>query len=199
MPKTSIFERVSVLGFSSSSILSKVNTSHQNVFMKGFSLIELVVVIAILGVLATVLIAVIDPVDKINSANDAGVIRTIAQMARANDTYAVNNNAKYVGSDGIFANAVAGLFADGDIKYSSITKPPNYVFLYFTNPTNCTTNGDDCLDYFVATTLKSKKNNPGAQGYYFMKDGRGCRVSTATPPTIYTSFDSLYPGSCLTN
>ena len=84
------------------------------------------------------------------------------------------------------------LFTKGEFKPSVINAPSGYTYYYFTNPTSCTSAAKDCLDYFTATTLKSKKNNPGGvQGYFYVKNGKSCRVSTATAPTVYTSFDAL--------
>lgn len=158
----------------------------------GFTLIELVVVIAILGVLASVLVILVDPADKINSANDAGATSLIKQLGKGEDNYASNNSSKYTGANNAFNTAVTDLFNKGEFKPSVVNPPTGYTYYYFTNPTTCTTAAGDCTDYFAATTLKSKKNTPGGvQGYFFVKNGKSCRVSTATAPTTYTSFDAL--------
>lgn len=142
---------------------------------KGFTLIELIIVIAILGVLAVVLITTIDPLDKINAANDSGVVSSIAQFGKANDTYAATHDNSYVGGGTVDA-ALADLLAAGESKIGSYVPPTGYTVGYITTAA-CTTAGKTCLNYvFSVTDLKSKKNT--AKPMYVWANGQGCYKAT---------------------
>lgn len=163
---------------------------------KGFTLIELIVVIAILGILAAVLITTIDPLDKINSANDAGVVSSIAQFGKANDSYAATHNNSYVGMASPTVNlALAALQTAGETKIASYTQPGGYpVPTYLKTPTTCTSALLDCAGYaFIATGLKSKKN--AAAPVYQYVNGRGCFVAAAITQVELDSLGSASTGA----
>jgi len=145
---------------------------------KGFTLVELIIVIAIIGVLAAVLITIIDPLDKINAANDSGVLSTIAQLGKANDTYAVNHSNLYVEAND-FDTAVTELNASGDLKYDELDAPTNYTYYYFA-PTNCNTTPANCTSYVFGVNLESKKY--ASTPYYIYANGKSCLIATA--PTL---------------
>ena len=144
----------------------------------GFTLIELLVVIAIIGVLAGVLVVVIDPLDKIRSANDSGVVSTITQVGRANDSYGTNHNNTYVG--GTFAQSVTDLNTAGETKFTTIPAPTGYIFTYLPNPAACTTALSTCTAYVYYTNLLSKKY--ATTPYYVYANGKGC--FNAAAPTL---------------
>ncbi len=144
----------------------------------GFTLIELLVVIAIIGVLAGVLVVVIDPLDKIRSANDSGVISTITQIGKANDSYGANHNNSYVG--GTFANSVTDLNSSGETKYTALTAPTGYTYTYLPNPAACTTAAGTCTAYVYYTNLLSKRYT--STPYYVYANGKGC--FNAAAPTL---------------
>lgn len=144
----------------------------------GFTLIELLVVIAIIGVLAGVLVVVIDPLDKIRSANDSGVVSTITQIGRANDSYGTNHNNTYVG--GTFAQSVTDLNTAGETKFSTLPAPTGYTFTYLPNPAACTTAASTCTAYVYYTNLLSKRY--ATTPYYVYANGKGCYNAAA--PTL---------------
>ena len=174
---------------------------------KGFTLIELIVVIAILGVLAVVLITTIDPLDKINSANDAGIISTIAQLGKANDSYAATHSNSYtsgmgtactaVGAGGATANTNANLFngavfdlcSAGETKLSAISAPSSsYTLYYFAGSASpwatCNDTAVNCsVAVFGVGPLQSKKN--ATLNYFVYANGKSCFKNAA--PTIATT------------
>lgn len=147
---------------------------------KGFTLIELIVVIAILGVLAAVLITTIDPLDKINSANDSGYVSSLAQLGRAEDTYAASHNNLYSPAAN-FAAAITALNTAGETKISAYTQPTGYTApTFLTSPLGCDNLAvaTNCIGYaFISGTLKSKKNT--ALPIYQITNGKGCYVAAA--------------------
>lgn len=152
----------------------------------GFTLIELLVVIGILGVMSATLIALVDPIDKVNSANDTGAINTISQLGRANDAYAASHSNLYVVATA-FTGAVTALNAAGESKYSTVTPPTNYAFIYLA-PTTCTAlMPTNCSSYVFYTNVRSKKYTGAtpALGYYVWANGKGCTQAAApTTPTF---------------
>ncbi len=154
---------------------------------KGFTLIELIVVIAILGVLAAVLITTIDPLDKINAANDSGVVTSLAQFGKANDTYAATHNNTYVGGTTVNA-ALTDLQTAGESKIGSYTAPTGYTVSYATTA-SCTTAGANCNNYaFWVTALKSKKyGGPTSGQIYVYANGQGCFKANGTSITAATT------------
>lgn len=160
---------------------------------RGFTLIELIVVIAILGVLAAVLITTIDPLDKISSANDSGVISTIAQLGKGNDSFAANNNNNYVrgGATNDFAGAITDLNAAGESKFTTLTAPSGYTYFYLPTPNNCTvpSGATPCTANVFYVNLLSKKYIGGNTGtnksYYMYANGKGCTLlNQAAAPTL---------------
>jgi len=169
----------------------------QQITQKGFTLIELIVVIAILGVLAAVLITTIDPLDKVNLSNDTGLISTITQLGKASDAYAAQHSNGYSSGMGTFpssvctggaataalatntfAGSVYDLCAAGETKLSSITAPSAvYTLYYFTTPTGCTDNANNCTGYaFAVGPLQSKKY---ATKYFMYSNGKSCTIASA--------------------
>lgn len=151
---------------------------------KGFTLIELIVVIAILGVLAAVLIAVIDPLDKINQANDSGVISTVAQIGKAQDSYAANNNNFYAppATQNDFDALVTVLNTSGEIKYTTVTEPSTqYVYTYYSSANCVTATPNNCTTYVIGTNVRSKKYPAGT--YYIYANGKGCTTTTVPSAT----------------
>lgn len=142
----------------------------------GFTLIELIVVIAILGVLAAVLITVIDPLDKINSANDAGVISTLTQIGKGEDSYAANHSSFYTGGGTVNA-ALGVLNTGGESKISTYTSPSGYTITALESPAACAA-GSTCTDYAViVSNLKAKKYT--VTPVYQVVNGKGCLVAVA--------------------
>ena len=160
---------------------------------KGFTLIELVVVIAILGVLAAVLVTVIDPLDKIKSANDSGVVSAIIQVGKANDSFAANNNNKYAqgGASNNFTGLITDLNAAGEIKFTTLTAPTGYTYVYIPTPASCTapSGATPCTTSVIYTNLLSKKYVTGANpSYYVYANGQGCtKLNQASAPTGATT------------
>jgi type IV pilus assembly protein PilA len=150
----------------------KLTTARQHL-SKGFTLIELIVVIAILGVLAAVLITTIDPVDKISAANDAGVISTVTQLGKANDTYAAQNGNNYPNAT-TFAAIVASLSTQGETKIGAISAPVNYTYNYSGSTSN----------YAFWVNLKSKKYTSAPTPWFIYANGKGCTAGSA--PTLST-------------
>ncbi len=153
---------------------------------KGFTLIELIVVIAVLGVLAVVLITTIDPLDKISSANDAGVISTVSQLGRANDSYALSHSNTYVGPAGTTAfsgllgsGPIFDLNAAGETKQAALTAPSGYIYNYLAGPATCTTSGaTKCTSYVIYVNPLGSKKYSGTK-YYWWANGRGCFQAAA--------------------
>jgi len=184
-----------------------MNLIYKNI-NRGFTLIELIVVIAILGVLAVVLVTTIDPLDKINSANDAGVVSTIKQLGRANDSYAITHTNSYTSGMGtactaagagagtantntnLFAGAVFDLCSAGESKLSTIAAPSaSYTLYYFASSNGsgawatCNDTAINCNEgIFGVGPLQSKKN---ATKYFVYANGKSCFVAAA--PTIATT------------
>lgn len=61
--------------------------SKKNIFIRGFTLVELLIVIALLGVIALVVVAAINPIEQANRARDTRFKTDGAQMISAVDRY----------------------------------------------------------------------------------------------------------------
>ncbi len=148
---------------------------------KGFTLVELIIVIAIIGVLAAVLIAIIDPLDRINAANDSGVVSTITQIGKANDSYAINNSNLYVAAN-TFDDAVTALETSGNSKFDEISEPAGYTAYSYLAPANCATTPALCTSYVIISQLRSKQHT--AAPFFVSANGKTCFQAAA--PTVST-------------
>lgn len=82
-------------------------------YKSGFTLIELLIVIAILGTLAVVILVALNPAQQLARTRDAGRQSTVAQLGRAVEALATNNNGLYLAPS---ATWITGLVSGGEVS-----------------------------------------------------------------------------------
>lgn len=85
-------------------------------FLRGFTLVELLIVIAVLGVLAVVVLVAIDPLEQFARARDGGRKSSISQLGRSVQAYYTSQNANFKALEDAGAAWMTTLQTAGEIK-----------------------------------------------------------------------------------
>lgn len=135
-------------------------------YLKGFTLVELLVVIALLAIISGITLIAINPLNRIQEGKDAGRLTTVGQLSNAVQTY-------YTGKGGVYPSASAtwidSLVAGGELK----NLPAQTNYLPGTEPCNFSasqryfcynTNGTEAIVYVTLEAASNKSRCDGALG-----------------------------------
>ena len=171
-----------------------MHSSATKKYLKGFTIIELLIVIAILGVLAAALLVAIDPVEQLARGRDSGRKSMVNQLGRAMQAYYTTNNA-YVtqGATWITTLVTAGEAKiapsnpSGGAGYTAVcsgTKAQNGICYAYT------AGGSDAVIYITAESKAEKAKCAAGEGVFVTwssaagKTGIACTAAATTEPAI---------------